>query len=274
MNAAYRKGREKYRAVWISDVHLGYKGCKAEYLLDFLQTTECDYLYLVGDIIDIWSMKRSLYWPQLHNDIVKAILDKAKSGTRVIYIPGNHDDMLRHYPGMSFGNIIFRNEYVHTTKTGDRFLILHGDEFDGVIQCGRMATFFGNHAYDFLLYINRLFNQFRRYLGMPYWSLATFLKSKIKNAMRHINNFERAAVYAARKRNAQGVICGHIHHAEIKRLNGVVYLNTGDWVENCTALVEKDSGEIELLHWSERYHPVKIFAVPATVSAVAKEKAA
>lgn len=274
MNAAYNFSRKKYRTIWISDVHLGYKGCKAEYLLHFLQSTDCDYLYLVGDIIDIWSMKRNMYWPQTHNDIVKAILDKAKSGTRVIYIPGNHDEILRHYQGVTFGNIVFRNEYVHTTKTGERFLILHGDEFDGVIQCGRLATFFGNQGYDFLLYINRLFNYTRRRFGLPYWSLASFVKSKIKNAMQHIENFERAAAYAAGKRSAQGVICGHIHHADIKKVNGIVYLNTGDWVENCTALVETETGVIELLHWSEQYQTVKAFPLHRSKTSEAADKAA
>ncbi len=257
MNAPLSLSRKKYRTIWISDVHLGYKGCKAEYLLDFLQSTECDFLYLVGDIIDIWSMNRNFFWPQSHNDVVKAILEKAKSGTRVVYVPGNHDEMLRDYQGITFGNIVFRNECVHTSKTGDRFLILHGDEFDGVIKCGRLATFFGYHAYDFLLFVNRHFNHARRYLGLPYWSLASFMKGKIKNAMQYVQNFQQAAVYAARKRNAQGVICGHIHHADIRKLNGIVYLNTGDWVENCTALVEDESGKIELLHWSERYQTVK-----------------
>lgn len=274
MNAPYTLLRKKYRAVWISDVHLGFKECKAEYLLHFLQSIECDFLYLVGDIIDVWSLKRNFYWPQAHNNIVRAILDKARSGTRVVYVPGNHDEMLRHYQGTSFGNIVFRNEYVHTTKTGDRFLILHGDEFDGVIQCGRLATFFGNHAYDFLLFINRHFNHARRYLGLNYWSLATFLKSKIKNAMQYVKNFEQAAVYAARKRSTQGVICGHIHHAEIKKLNGIVYLNTGDWVENCTALVEKQNGEIELLHWSEHYHTVKVFSANSGELVPEQEQAA
>lgn len=274
MKAPYTLAQERYRTIWISDVHLGYKGCKAEYLLHFLQSVECDYLYLVGDIIDIWSLKRNLFWPQAHNDVVKAIMDKAKSGTRVVYVPGNHDELLRHYQGFTFGNIIFRNEYVHTTVNGDRLLILHGDEFDSVIQYGRLVTFFGNHAYDFLLYVNRIFNHARRHLGLPYWSLATFLKSKIKNAMRHVNNFEQAACYAAKKRNTQGVICGHIHHANIHNNNGIVYLNTGDWVENCTALVEKAHGEIELLHWSERYHPVKIIHIKEKNIIPARDKAA
>lgn len=257
MNAPFSLNRKKYRTIWISDVHLGYKGCKAEYLLHFLQSTECEFLYLVGDIVDIWSMQRNLFWPQSHNDIVKAILDKARSGTRVVYIPGNHDDMLRHYQGVTFGNIVFRNEYVHTSKSGKRFLILHGDEFDAVIKCGRLATFFGYYGYDFLLFVNRHFNHVRRYLGLPYWSLASFLKGRFKNAMQYVVNFQETAVYAARKRNAHGVICGHIHHADITDLNGTIYLNTGDWVENCTALVENETGEIELLHWSERYQTVK-----------------
>lgn len=274
MNARYQKPRENYRAVWISDVHLGYKGCKADYLLHFLQSVECDHLYLVGDIVDVWSMQRTMYWPQAHNEIVKTILDKARAGTRVIYIPGNHDDMLREYQGLVFGNIVVRNEYVHTTRTGERFLMLHGDEFDGVIKCGRLATFFGNHGYDFLLLINQWFNRARRHLGLPYWSLSSFLKGKIKNAMKYVRNFEMAAVYAAHKRNAQGVICGHIHHAEMRKINGVVYCNTGDWVENCTALVEKQSGEMELLHWSEHYLTVKVLELNPLADAMVSNKAA
>jgi len=261
MNAPSQLDRKKYRTVWISDVHLGYKGCKADYLLHFLCVTDCKYLYLVGDIFDLWSLKRSFYWPQVHNAVVREILAKAKAGTKVIYVPGNHDELLRDYHGMSYGNVIVRNKYVHHSVNGERVLILHGDEFDGVIKCGRLATFFGNKAYDFLLYVNRVFNHFRRRFGLPYWSLAKFMKTKIKNAMQHVENFERAAAYEAGKRGCSAVVCGHIHHAEIKKINGIMYMNTGDWVENCTAMVEHLDGAIELLHWSEMSHTVKSFPI-------------
>ena len=274
MNAPYRLNRNKYHTVWISDVHLGSKDCKANYLLDFLRTMDCKHLYLVGDVFDLWSLKRSFYWPKIHNSVVREVLAKAKAGTKVVYIPGNHDELLRDYHGMSYGNVIVRNQFIHQTLNGDRVLILHGDEFDGVIKCGRLATFFGNHAYDFLLYLNRVFNDFRRRFGMPYWSLAKFMKTRIKNAMQHVENFERAAAYEAAKYGCSAVVCGHIHHAEIRKINGVTYMNTGDWVENCTAMVENLDGSIELLHWSEIAHTVKTFPLQEDSSEEAAPQAA
>jgi len=247
----------RYRSVWLSDIHLGYKGCKSEYLLNFLKTIECEHLYLVGDIVDIWSMKKSVYWPQQHSDVIRIILDKARAGVKVIYVPGNHDEMFRDYDGMCFGNVKVRKNYMHTTADGRRMLIMHGDEFDSVIQCSRLVSLIGTISYDFLLYTNRMLNHLRRRLGFSYWSLASFLKSKIKNAMQHVNNFERAAVYEAQRHDAHGVICGHIHHAEAREIDGFLYCNTGDWVENCTALIEKQDGRIELLHWSERKNCLK-----------------
>lgn len=241
-----------YRTIWLSDIHLGYKGCKAEYLLDFLKSTRCDTLYLVGDIIDLWSMKRTMYWPQLHNNIVRTILGKAKQGTRIIYIPGNHDEQLREYAGLAFGNLEIHSEYVHTSPSGKRLLILHGDDYDAIMQCGDIKDYFGNLGYDFLLFCNRMVSRLRRHFGFHYWSLSSFIKHKVKNAMRHIHRYEEVAAYDAAKRDFHGVICGHIHHAEIREFGDILYCNTGDWVENCTALVESREGRLELLHWTER----------------------
>ncbi len=252
MTPIYPMFENRYRSIWLSDIHLGYRGCKAEYLLDFLQTVECERLYLVGDIVDIWSMKKSLYWPSSHSDVLRAIFDKARAGTQVIYVPGNHDEALRDYDGMLFGNIKVRKNHLHTTADGRRMLIMHGDEFDSVIQCSRLVSLIGCISYDVLLYINRMLNHLRRRLGFSYWSLASFLKSRVGSAMQHVNNFEKAAVYEAQRHAAQGVICGHIHHAEAREIDGILYCNTGDWVENCTALVEKQDGGIELLHWTEQ----------------------
>ena len=252
-----------YHAIWISDVHLGYKGCRAEFLLDFLETSRSDYLYLVGDIIDIWNMKKGLYWPQSHNDVVRKVLSKAKNGTRVIYVPGNHDELLREYDGMTFGNIEIHNRAIHKTIDGKSFLILHGDEFDSVVKCNRLLAILGNHAYDILLEINRGFNLLRRKCGFPYWSLAAYLKHKIKNAVQFIGEFESAVAHEARKHGMDGVVCGHIHHAEIRKMDDVIYFNDGDWVENCTALVEHHDGTMELMHWSDKQHSIKNDIGPA-----------
>ncbi|MFO7602565.1 MAG: UDP-2,3-diacylglucosamine diphosphatase [Gammaproteobacteria bacterium] len=252
MTPVYPLFAGRYRSVWLSDIHLGYKGCKAEYLLDFLRSVECERLYLVGDIVDIWSMKKSVHWPQQHSDVIRTILDKARSGVKVIYVPGNHDELLRDYHGRSFGNIRIRENCLHTTAAGKRMLVMHGDEFDSVIQCSKLAALIGTISYDLLLYCNRMLNHLRGRLGFPYWSLASFLKSRVKNAMQHVENFEKAAAYEAARHNADGVICGHIHHAAAREIDGVLYCNTGDWVESCTALVEHQDGRIELLHWSER----------------------
>ena len=257
MTPVYPMFENRYRSVWLSDIHLGYKGCKAEFLLDFLKSIECERLYLVGDIVDVWSMKKSVYWPQKHSDVIRTIHGMARAGVEVIYIPGNHDEIIRDYDGMCFGNVKVRKHYLHSTADGRRILIMHGDEFDSVIKCSRLVSLIGTISYDMLLYSNRILNHLRRKLGFPYWSLATFLKSRVRNAMQHVHNFEQAAIHEARRHDAHGVICGHIHHAEAKEIDGILYCNTGDWVENCTALVENDAGNIELLHWSERKRCIK-----------------
>ncbi len=246
-----------YRSIFISDVHLGFSGCSALYLLDFLRSTRCDYLFLVGDIIDVWQMNKKIYWPQAHNDVVRTILGKAKHGTRVIYVPGNHDEVFRDFDGMIFGNLEVHNEYVHTTREDKRFLVLHGDQFDGVITHSKFLALIGSTMYEVLLRANHLVNFIRRRLGFSYWSLASMLKQRVKGAVNFISNYEAALAHAARKNEVDGIISGHIHRAEITQMEDVIYCNCGDWVESCTALVERRDGSMELLHWSERQQSLK-----------------
>lgn len=253
-----------YRTVWISDVHLGFSGCQADFLLDFLHHVTCDRLYLVGDIIDFWQMRRGLYWPQAHNNVVRTLLGKAKHGTEVIYVPGNHDELLREHDGLQMGNVAIQGRVVHQTADGRRLLVMHGDEFDSVVQCSRLLALAGSQAYALLLRANRLVNFVRSRCGLPYWSLAGHLKHRVKNAVNFISNFESAVALAARRHDVDGVVCGHIHRAEISMIGEVLYLNCGDWVESCTALVEHDDGKIELLHWSDQQHALKAeTALPA-----------
>lgn len=257
MNSIHHLRPKRFRAIWISDVHLGFKGCRADYLLDFLDSTESEYLYLVGDFIDMWSMRRTFFWPQSHNNVIRMVLGKAKRGTKVIYVPGNHDEALRDYDGMSFGNVLIRNEVVHTTAEGRRLLVLHGDAFDSVIRCSRLIETLGNWSYSVLLDANRLVNWVRRKTGFPYWSLAAYLKHKVKNAVNYISSFEKAVAHEARAHQVDGLVCGHIHRAEMTTINGVLYCNDGDWVESCTALVEHFDGELQLLHWADEQHVMK-----------------
>lgn len=241
----------RYRSIWISDVHLGSRGCQADFLLDFLQSTESKHLYLVGDIVDVWALQSGVYWPEAHNNLLRALLDKAKGGTEVVYIPGNHDEVFRAHVDSEFGNVAVRHEVVHTTSDGRRFLITHGDKFDRVVQNGRWLAKLGSRAYDLLLAANRWFNQARRLLGLGYWSLAAYLKHKVKDAVNYIGNYERAVAEEARRQNLDGMICGHIHHAEIREIGEALYCNCGDWVESCTALVEHHDGRLELLRWTD-----------------------
>jgi len=239
------------RSIFISDVHLGFKGCQAQYLLDFLRRVECDKVYLVGDIIDLWALSRSFYWPQAHNDVIRTILGKAKHGTRVVYVPGNHDRIFRDHDGLVMGNVEIQREAVHQTADGRRFLVLHGDEFDSIVRASPWLESLGSHAYSMALTANRYVNAIRQRFGYPYWSLAAFMKHKVKNAVQYITGFEKALAAAARERGLDGVICGHIHRAEITEIDGMTYCNDGDWVESCTALVEDFSGRLSLLRWTE-----------------------
>lgn len=243
--------RQPFRAVWLSDVHLGFRGCNADLLLEFLQATECDVLYLVGDIVDLWQLGRRPFWPQRHNDVVRTILGKAKYGTRVVYVLGNHDAALKPYIGHAFGNISLVERTIHTRLGGGRLLVLHGDQFDAMVASSRWLGVLGSHAYSFLLAANTVLNACRRWWGFPYWSLAGFLKYKVKNAVQYIGRFETAVVAEAERAGVEGVVCGHIHRPEISRIGGITYHNCGDWVESCTALVEHRDGRIELLYWAE-----------------------
>ena len=246
-------GPVRYRTIWISDIHLGTRGCKAEFLLSFLRATESEHLFLVGDIVDGWRLRRSWYWPQAHNDVVQKLLRKARKGTRVIYVPGNHDEALRDYVDNHFGGVEVVRDWVHTMADGRRFLVLHGDEFDGVVRYARWLAFLGDHAYTFALSLNHWFNAVRRRLGYPYWSLSAYLKDKVKNAVEFISRFENAVADEARRRGVDGVVCGHIHKAEIRDIEGITYCNDGDWVESCTALVETLEGKLEIVHWAAEH---------------------
>jgi UDP-2,3-diacylglucosamine pyrophosphatase LpxH len=247
-------GAHFYRTIWLSDFHLGTRECKTEYLLDFLRHNDSEYLYLVGDVFDGWSLRRSWYWDQLHDDIVQELLRKARKGTRIIYIPGNHDEFARAFYQLQFGGITIQPNAVHTTATGKQFLVLHGDEFDGIISSAKWLSLLGSRAYQLCLRLNRWFNRVRQRCNLSYWSLSAYLKSKVKKAVQFVADFETAVAAEARRWNVEGVVCGHIHHAEIRTLSGVLYLNSGDWVESCTALVEHLEGRIEIVRWAAISH--------------------
>jgi UDP-2,3-diacylglucosamine pyrophosphatase LpxH len=261
----------RLRSVFISDVHLGFKGCRAGFLLDFLRRVECEQLYLVGDIIDLWSLERTFYWPQQHNDVIRTLLGKAKHGTRVVYVPGNHDRVFRDYDGWVFGNVEVRREAIHLTADGRRLLVMHGDELDSVIRASPFLESLGCRAYSFVLRLNRHVNALRQRLGYPYWSVAAFLKHKVKNAVQYISNFERAVACEARRRGVDGMVCGHIHRAEVSDIDGILYCNDGDWVESCTALVEDAQGRLSLLRWTEE---VEVLAGDAALAPAALRQAA
>lgn len=260
---------KKYRAVWISDIHLGTPGCQAGHLLDFLRSFDSDYLYLVGDIIDGWQLKRSWYWQQSHNDVIQKVLRKARKGTHVIFIPGNHDEAVRQFIGMKFGDIQIMEEAIHETADGRRLWITHGDLFDGVIQCAKWLAHLGDQAYEFTLKLNRWFNYLRARLGLPYWSLSRFLKHKVKRAVNFISDFEQAVAHEARRRGLDGVVCGHIHHAEMREIEGVLYCNDGDWVESLTALVEHEDGRLEIIDWSQHIRQRRAHTATAAATAAA-----
>ena len=246
------------RTVWISDIHLGTPGCQAQALLDFLRDTHCETLYLVGDIIDGWQLRRSWYWPQEHNDVVQKILRKARKGTRVVFVPGNHDEFARKYVLHNFGGVDVVEDCVHTLADGRRLWVTHGDLFDGVIQCAKWLAYAGDMAYEFILKVNRRFNVLRAHLGLPYWSLSKYLKLKVKRAVSYVSDFETAVAHEARRRGLDGVVCGHIHHAEMRQIEGVLYCNDGDWVESLTALVEHHDGRLEILDFGTQAAPAPL----------------
>lgn len=241
-----------FRTIWISDIHLGTRGCQASYLLDFLRSHESDTLYLVGDIVDGWHLKKGWYWPQTHNDVVQKILRKGRKGTRVIFIPGNHDESVRQFIGLNFGDIEVQEDAIHTLANGKRLWVTHGDLFDGVMQHARWLAYVGDNAYSLVLYLNRWFNAIRIKLGFPYWSLSQYLKHQVKNAVNFISAFEHVMTEEAKHRQCDGVVCGHIHKAEIRDINGILYCNDGDWVESLTALAEDFEGNLQVIHWNRR----------------------
>ena len=261
----------RYRAIFISDVHLGTRGCKAQYLLDFLKHNEADYVYLVGDIIDCWRLSKGWLWPQSHNDVVQKLLRKARKGTQVIYVPGNHDEPLRDYDDHAFGDVQVMNEAVHVTADGKRLLIIHGDAFDGIMRYAPWLARLGDSAYTIALALNQWFNRARHVMGYPYWSLSAYLKSRVKDAVKFIGDFEHTVAAEAKRRGFDGVVCGHIHQAALKEIDGIIYANDGDWVESCTALVEHRDGRLEIIEWASSRQlsmltPALAPAVPAKMA--------
>ncbi|MEO6388233.1 MAG: UDP-2,3-diacylglucosamine diphosphatase [Croceibacterium sp.] len=245
------EGRQRFRTIWISDIHLGTKGCNAEALIDFLDSTDSETMYLVGDIVDGWRLKKKFYWPATHNDIVWRILKRAKRGTRIVYIPGNHDEMFRQFSGLNFGGVEIRRAAFHQTADGRRLMVIHGDEFDGVMLAHRWLAVIGDALYLVLMGLSRWVTVVRQRFGLPYWSLSKIAKHKVKNAVEFIYRYEEVVARAAAARKVDGVVCGHIHTAEMREFDGVEYYNDGDWVEGCTALVEHFDGRMEILHWHE-----------------------
>ena len=247
--------RRTYRTIWISDVHLGTKGCNHELLIDFLDHTDSDTMYLVGDIIDGWRLKKKVYWPPEHSDIVWRILKRAKRGTRIIYIPGNHDEMVRPFSGMNFGGVEIMRAAFHDTADGRRLMVLHGDEFDTIMMAHRWLAFVGDALYHVMMKLNNWVAAARKRLGLPYWSISKAAKNKVKNAVEFISKYEEVVARAAAERDVDGVVCGHIHTAEFRSFEyggkRVEYWNDGDWVEGCNALVEHADGRMEILHWPD-----------------------
>lgn len=245
--------RQYYPAIFVSDTHLGTKAARADRLAIFLKSVDCDELFLVGDIIDGWRLKKSWYWDTHHNDVIRTILKMAKSGTKIWYIPGNHDEALRPYSGLNLAGIEIRQEAVYEARNGKKYWVIHGDEFDSIVKYAKWLAYIGDRAYGILLSINTTYNRFRQATGLGYWSLSSYLKRKVKNAVEYISRFEDAVAFEAKNRGVDGVICGHIHHAEKRLINGIEYMNDGDWVESCTALVEKEDGSWSILNYEDLF---------------------
>ncbi|PNG26823.1 UDP-2,3-diacylglucosamine diphosphatase [Methylocella silvestris] len=243
------KEPRRFRTLFLSDIHLGTKDCQAGLLIDFLKHNEADTIYLVGDIIDGWRLKSGWYWPQAQNDVVQKLLRQARKGVKIYYTPGNHDEFARDFLGIFFGGVEIIDHAIHETADGKRLLVIHGDQFDVVVKHARWLAFLGDWAYEFALWANRWFNQIRRSFGFPYWSLSAWAKLKVKNAVSFIGDYESALADAARRHQTDGVVCGHIHHAAIRDIDGMLYVNTGDFVESCTAVAEHANGTLEILHW-------------------------
>jgi UDP-2,3-diacylglucosamine pyrophosphatase LpxH len=267
-------GHQRLRAIFISDLHIGTPGFQADALLEFLKAHSSETLYLVGDIVDGWQLRRRWFWPQSHNDVVQKLLRRARKGCRVIYVPGNHDEFARGFTGHAFGGVDIMQEAVHITATGQRLWVIHGDHFDGVIQCAKWLAYVGDWLYEFTLKVNRHLNRLRGRLGLEYWSLSAYLKHKVKKAVNFISDFEVAVAHEARRRGYDGVVCGHIHHAEIRDVDGVLYCNDGDWVESRTALVEHMDGRLEIIHWGSGPISISTLALPQALPQALSPKVA
>ena len=262
-------GPRRVRTLFLSDIHLGTKGCQAETLLDFLRHYEAKTVYLVGDIVDGWQLKSNWYWPQSHNDVVQKLLRQARKGTRLVYIPGNHDEFLRDYYGTHFGGIQVVEDAIHVSADGKRYLVIHGDLFDVIIRHARWLALLGDSAYDLAIWLNTYFNAIRRGLGLTYWSLSQWAKLKVKNAVSYIGEYEKTLVAEAHRHSADGVICGHIHHAAIHDDFGISYINCGDWVESCAAIAEHADGHFEIITWTHAKPQLKAVEAGPAVGAQA-----
>ncbi len=242
----------RYRSVFISDIHLGTRGSRADFLADFLRRTSAEHIYLVGDIIDGWRLRRGWYWDRHHDDVINLLLRHARAGAKITYVPGNHDELVRRYLhlGLEIAGVRFAEEAEHVTAAGERLLVIHGDQFDSVVRYAKLLAVLGDWAYTGALVLNRWFNIARARFGYPYWSLSAYLKRQVKEAVKAIDRFEVALAAEASARGFDGVVCGHIHHAEMRKVDDVLYINSGDWVESCTALVEHHDGRLELIDWA------------------------
>jgi UDP-2,3-diacylglucosamine pyrophosphatase LpxH len=247
-----RTAKFHVRALFISDVHLGTRTARADELLGLLRCCEASVIYLVGDIVDFWRVKRGPYWPQTHNDVLQKLMRKVRKGARVVLIPGNHDEGLRDYAGMQFGGVEIHRDYLHTTALGQRYVVMHGDEFDVVVRTARWLALLGDRGYELALWLNHPLNWVRRHLGLGYWSFSAYLKYRVKSAVAFIGAFEEAVAAEARRRAADGIVCGHIHHAADRTFDGVHYINCGDWVESCTAVIETLDGHLRIIRWPDR----------------------
>ena len=248
----------RFRTIWICDAHLGWRASQAARLLDFLKRHDADQWYLVGDMLDGWMLKRGWFWPQSHNDIVQKLLRKVRKGAQVVYIPGNHDDFLRNFMHMQFGGITVLPDALHTTADGRKLWVLHGDEYDSIVHYAPWLAFLGNNGYDAMILIGHGLNRLRRWFNRPDWSLSAYVKQRVKNIVKFVTDYEQVLAREARKRGADGIVCGHIHKAEIKQFADIAYYNVGDWVESCTALVEHDDGRLEIIRWRDSASPATL----------------
>ena len=243
----------KYKSIFISDLHLGTPGCSATELCNFLKNNDCERLYLVGDIVDGWQLSKKMFWPQEHSDVIRRILTKAKRGTKVYWIVGNHDEMLRNWFDfrLQFGRIRILNEYVHHAINGKKYYVTHGDIFDPLMHSGKFLMYFGDFIYTWLMRLNRCVAFVRRKLRLPYWSLSAYLKAQTKETINMLYKYKETMVKHCKKKGYDGIICGHIHTPEIKLIDGIEYMNDGDWVESRTALVEHYDGKWELIYYKD-----------------------